>query len=121
MDAGKQNELDLALLTAADEGDLPRVKELIAAGADLGYGDGEALALAAMSGHLALVTYLVESCRVDPVGREGGRSRWPSWKAPCRSSDIWWNSEAYRCFARFRRTTCFCLPPARASCRSPNI
>lgn len=52
---------DVALVEAAHEGDLPKVKELIEAGANMNYQDGSALVGAAMEGNVDVITQLLQA------------------------------------------------------------
>jgi len=59
--ASEEGLNDVALVEAASEGDLDKVKELLQAGANINYSDGSALVEAAGNGHLEIVNYLIET------------------------------------------------------------
>lgn len=59
--ASEEGLNDIALVEAASEGDLDKVKQLLQAGANINYGDGSALVEASATGNLEIVNFLIEA------------------------------------------------------------
>ena len=77
--AANSEELNYALANAAAEGDLNKVKQLLAAGADVNFDGGMPLNNAAEGGHIAIARYLLDN-GADIETTDRGMSKCDSWE-----------------------------------------
>ena len=68
----KRAQRNQALLAALEAGDLAGAQQAVAQGADPRCDDDEPVCVAASTGDLALVRYLIETCGVDRDARDRG-------------------------------------------------